>query len=69
MDIQSHPRGGIFRREQVEAHTGLGRSAIYALMARNEFPRPVRLTAKAVGWRRDEIEAWVDSRERVGAPA
>lgn len=53
----------ILRRHQVEARTGLSRSAIYALMARNQFPKPVKLTAKAVGWRSDLIEAWLQSRE------
>lgn len=54
----------ILRRPAVEQKTGLSRSAIYALMARNEFPRPThRLTAKAVGWRSDVIDSWLESRE------
>lgn len=57
----------ILRRKQVEARTGLSRSAIYALMARNEFPRPVRLTAKAVGWKQDCVDAWINSRVEVAA--
>lgn len=57
----------ILRRKQVEARTGLSRSAIYALMSRNEFPRPVRLTAKAVGWRVEAVDGWVQSRVEVGA--
>lgn len=57
----------ILRRKQVEARTGLSRNAIYALMSRNEFPRPVRLTAKAVGWRSEAVDAWVQSRVEVTA--
>lgn len=57
----------ILRRKQVETRTGLSRSAIYALMSRNEFPRPVRLTAKAVGWRSEAVDAWVQSRVEVAA--
>jgi prophage regulatory protein len=57
----------IERRHQVEARTGLSRSAIYAAMARNDFPRPVRLAAKAVGWRTEEVDAWIDSRQKVAA--
>ena len=53
----------ILRRKQVEARTGLSRSAIYALMAKDHFPKPVKLTAKAVGWRSDVIDAWLESRE------
>lgn len=53
----------ILRRHQVEARTGLSRSSIYGLMAKDQFPKPVRLTAKAVGWRSDVIEAWLQARE------
>jgi len=65
MSDQVQAAGGIFRRHQVEARTGLSRSAIYDLMARKQFPKPVRLTAKAVGWKVEEVQAWINSRERV----
>lgn len=42
---------------------GLGRSAIYNMMAKGLFPKPVKLTAKAVGWRKSDIDAWLASRE------
>lgn len=57
------PRAQIERRPQVEARTGLTRSAIYALMAVNDFPRPVKLSAKAVGWRSEQVDAWIESRK------
>ncbi len=53
----------VLRRPAVEARVGLGRSAIYAMMAKNLFPKPVRLTAKAVGWRERDVSAWLESRE------
>ena len=53
----------ILRRYAVEARVGLGRSAIYAMMAKNLFPKPVKLTAKAVGWRERDVSAWLESRE------
>ena len=52
----------ILRRPAVEAMVGLRRSAIYKLMAAGEFPLPVKLTGKAVGWKRDDIEAWLAAR-------
>jgi prophage regulatory protein len=54
----------LLRRPQVEAMTGLKRSSIYALMRRGEFPRPTKLTARAVGWPRLAVEAWI--RDRMG---
>lgn len=55
----------LLRRKQVEARTGLSCSAIYALMSKGEFPRPVRLTAKAVGWRSTQVDEWIASRIEV----
>ncbi|MAY34382.1 MAG: AlpA family phage regulatory protein [Donghicola eburneus] len=50
------------RRPAVSEMTGLGRSTIYDLMARDEFPRPIKLTAKAVAWPESAIAAWLKSR-------
>ena len=57
----------ILRRKEVEQRTGLHTSSLYAQMSRGEFPRPVKIAAKAVGWRSDEVDAWIDSREKVAA--
>ena len=59
----AHSTCAILRRPAVEARVGLGRSAIYAMMAKNLFPKPVKLTAKAVGWRERDVSAWLESRE------
>ena len=55
------------RRPEVQALTGLSRSTIYDLMAKGAFPRPVRLTAKAVAWRDSEIADWLAQRPTTGA--
>ena len=47
--------------------TGLGRSTIYKLMAKREFPAPVKLSERAVGWRANELGKWCESRQR-GTP-
>jgi prophage regulatory protein len=47
--------------------TGLGRSSIYAKVAAGEFPAPVRLSARAIAWRADAIENWVESRPTARA--
>lgn len=38
--------------------TGLGESTIHRLVAKELFPRPVRLGPRAVGWRRSDIDRW-----------
>ena len=50
------------RRKAVEEVTGLSRSAIYDLMAKKQFPRPVYLTAKAVAWPESAIADWLSKR-------
>ena len=52
----------IYRLPEVIAICGLSRSTIYEMIGRGEFPAPVRLGARAVGWRRSDIEAWLASR-------
>ena len=56
------------RLTEVIKDTGLGRSSIYKRIAQGEFPKPVPLGGRAVGWVSDEIEAWILERieERDG---
>ena len=55
-------RAVIFRRPDVERITGLSRSTLYAMIAEGDFPKPVRLGKRAVGWREADISAWLESR-------
>jgi prophage regulatory protein len=52
----------ILRLPAVKERTGLSRSSIYLRIARNDFPRPISLGARAVGWLEHEIEDWLASR-------
>ena len=52
----------ILRRPDVEAVTGLSRSTIYKWMDEGSFPKPVKLGPRAVGWREEQIEAWIADR-------
>ena len=58
------PRRRVLRRPEVEDRTGLARSTIYKLIKLDEFPEPVRLGTRTVGWVEGEIEAWIESRRR-----
>ena len=59
---QAQVRARILRRPEVELRTGLSRSAIYALMAKQQFPAAIPLTAKAVGWLESSIDRWINER-------
>ena len=51
------------RLPAVQNATGLARSTIYDLMSKGQFPRPVKLTGKAVAWPESKISEWLASRE------
>ncbi|MCY4430579.1 MAG: AlpA family transcriptional regulator [Rhodospirillales bacterium] len=38
---------------------GLKKSAIYKRVNEGSFPKPVKLSPKAVRWRSDEIDRWI----------
>ena len=52
----------ILRLPQVEEATGESRSTIYKRICDGEFPKPVKLGAKSVGWVEDEISAYNEAR-------
>ena len=43
----------------------VSRSALYDMVSRGEFPRPVRIGSRSVGWRSREIREWIDSRPQA----
>ena len=49
-------------RREVEAMTSLSPSAIYRLMQRGLFPRPIRISPMRVAWLRGEVRGWVEQR-------
>lgn len=42
-------------------------SAINRDRRAGNFPQPIRLGARSVGWRASEIQRWMDARVRVAA--
>ena len=55
----------LLRRVEVERLLGISKATIYARMAAGDFPRPLRIAPNAVRWRRDELMAWLEARERA----
>ncbi len=47
--------------------TGLCRTSLYNNLKEGNFPEPVRLGARAVGWRESDLMAWVQSRKTRNA--
>ena len=57
----------ILRMPAVIERVGLSRSAIYARMTKGQFPRPLRIGARAVGWLEADIDEWLATRPRGGS--
>lgn len=55
----------IERRPKVCGRTGLSPSTIYRLVKAGKFPAPIQLSARAVGWQSDAVDAWLGSRARA----
>lgn len=45
--------------------TGISRGSIYRLMALGKFPKQVKLSERAVGWRESDLTAWLESRQEA----
>jgi prophage regulatory protein len=59
----------ILRLPELCKRVGLGRSSVYSLIQRGQFPRPIPLSARAVGWSQAEVEQWIAERAAERAKA
>lgn len=55
----------IYRFPDVKTATGLSRCTIWRLEKAGTFPQRVTLSANTVGWRAEEVQSWVEKRQRV----
>lgn len=53
----------VLRSFDVQKLTGLSRTTLWRLSRLGDFPTPIKLSTRCVGWRRTEIEQWLDNRE------
>ena len=52
----------ILRLPSVKDRTGLSRSNLYLKIANHEFPAPISLGARAVGWLEEDVENWLEEK-------
>ncbi len=50
------------RLPRVLEKTGLSRSTTYAMINDGQFPAPVRIGRRAVGWVESEVDRWLTAR-------
>ena len=61
------PEVRLIRMSEVIQRTGLSRSTIYQLISRNLFPRPVRITDRAVAWSSQVVQTWIEEKIKGSA--
>ena len=52
----------ILRLPDVLQRCGLSRSSLYSQVAKGEFPKPVKISKRSVGWVESDLDDWVQSR-------
>lgn len=52
----------IIRLPEVKNLTGCSRSTIYLRASKGEFPQPISLGGRAVGWVESEVINWIEGR-------
>ena len=57
----------VIRPAGLKAVVGISKSRAYELMKLGRFPAPLRLSDRAVGWRRADLERWLSERPTAGA--
>jgi len=54
----------ILRLQEVIFRTGLSRTTLYDLIAKGEFPHPISISTRCVGWVEGQIIDWL--KHRIG---
>lgn len=52
----------LFRLHELEQLIGMSKSSIYSAMKNSQFPKPIKLGARAVAWPESTIAEWISSR-------
>lgn len=52
----------LIRRKEVERRVGFKRAYIYKMIARGDFPRPVKIGKRAVAWVEATVDDWIRGR-------
>jgi prophage regulatory protein len=61
MSVRKNP-ASILRLKDLQQRVPLSRSTLYAKIAAGEFPAPITLGPRAVGWLSSDIDKWIQSR-------
>ncbi len=67
METQTTPQA-FYRPKHAAHYLGIGRTKLYELMEYDaNFPRPVRLGARCIGWTRSQLDQWLEAKVEEAA--
>ena len=52
----------IYRISAIMEMTGLSRSWIYLAVSKGEFPKPIKIGKRAIGWPESVIKEWIQGK-------
>ena len=55
----------ILRWPDVRAKVALCRSTVYLKISNGTFPKPIKLSERAVGWLESDIDNWLQQRIKI----
>ena len=55
----------VLRFPMVSEMTGLPRSTLYLYIKNNQFPKPIKIGIRSVGWMKEEVEEWLRRKKDV----
>lgn len=70
MQTQPTPAVAILRPKDASAYLGFGRSKLYELHEQDPtFPRKIRFSSRVVGWRKADLDAWLELKAKQAGGA
>ncbi len=52
----------LLRKSDVEKKVGLKRSTISLMVARGEFPKPMKISQRVIAWLESDIDDWIQAK-------
>jgi prophage regulatory protein len=50
---------GFYREPEILALVGVSHATLWRMIKRGDWPAPVKLSLRAIGWRREEVRQWL----------
>lgn len=63
MDSYTKDQQVLLKIKQVLELVPVGKTTLYKMIDAGKFPRPIRLSERAVAWRKSDILQWIDNLE------